>query len=234
MIHGKSSPWSDAVLVTPRHAVRNRWNEQQKPLDRNLQILVQSRMFPTEDGKASKGDPGGNIETELDVANGARGVVEQIIVDEAIGEVEGAPPHVRRLTRPPICVLVRLDRTKAKALPGLEEGVIPIAPIRSRFQVELPNSQKLTLWREQLPLTPAYSFTDYRSQGQTIPSVIIDLATPPSGGLTPFNAYVALSRSRTTQQARLLRGFDPKLFTTPPDEHLMEEDARLERLLYHS
>jgi hypothetical protein len=48
----------------------------------------------------------------------------------------------------------------------------------------------------QLPLIPAYSLTDYRSQGQTISHTIIDIGTPPTGGLTPFNVYVALSRSR--------------------------------------
>ncbi|KAJ8586619.1 hypothetical protein M405DRAFT_743303, partial [Rhizopogon salebrosus TDB-379] len=41
----------------------------------------------------------------------------------------------------------------------------------------------------------AYSFTDYRSQCQTISHTIIDIGTPPTGGLTPFNVYVALSRS---------------------------------------
>ncbi|KIK29693.1 hypothetical protein PISMIDRAFT_88311, partial [Pisolithus microcarpus 441] len=37
------------------------------------------------------------------------------------------------------------------------------------------------------------------AQGQTIPFVIIDIATPPSGGLSLFNLYVALSRSRVFQ-----------------------------------
>ncbi|KAI6002070.1 hypothetical protein EDD15DRAFT_2157991 [Pisolithus albus] len=44
-------------------------------------------------------------------------------------------------------------------------------------------------------MTAAYAFTDYRSQGQTLPCVIADIATPPSGGLNLFNLYVALSRS---------------------------------------
>ncbi|KAF8578961.1 hypothetical protein K439DRAFT_1360754, partial [Ramaria rubella] len=45
-------------------------------------------------------------------------------------------------------------------------------------------------------LTAAYAFTDYRSQGQMIPNVIVDIATPPTGGkLTLFNLYVALSPS---------------------------------------
>ncbi|KAG1817848.1 hypothetical protein EV424DRAFT_1267137, partial [Suillus variegatus] len=54
-------------------------------------------------------------------------------------------------------------------------------------------------------VTPAYSFTDYRSQGQTISHSIIDIATPPSGGLTPFNVYVALSRGRGLEDERLMR-----------------------------
>ncbi|OAX31035.1 hypothetical protein K503DRAFT_652153, partial [Rhizopogon vinicolor AM-OR11-026] len=35
-------------------------------------------------------------------------------------------------------------------------------------------------------ITPAYSFMDYRSQGQTIANSIIDIGTPPTSGLTPF------------------------------------------------
>ncbi|KZO99019.1 hypothetical protein CALVIDRAFT_477664 [Calocera viscosa TUFC12733] len=48
-------------------------------------------------------------------------------------------------------------------------------------------------------MTPANAFTDYRAQGQTIDKVIVDIATPPTGTITPFNAYVALSRSKGRQ-----------------------------------
>ncbi|KAG1816357.1 uncharacterized protein BJ212DRAFT_1271759 [Suillus subaureus] len=44
-------------------------------------------------------------------------------------------------------------------------------------------------------MTAAYVFTDYRSQGQTIPYVLVDIATPPTGGLNLFNLYIALSQS---------------------------------------
>ncbi|OAX32740.1 hypothetical protein K503DRAFT_701606, partial [Rhizopogon vinicolor AM-OR11-026] len=43
-------------------------------------------------------------------------------------------------------------------------------------------------------ITPAYSFTDYRYQGRAIANSIIDIRMLPTGGLTPFNVYVALSR----------------------------------------
>ncbi|KAF8590621.1 hypothetical protein K439DRAFT_1329715, partial [Ramaria rubella] len=37
-------------------------------------------------------------------------------------------------------------------------------------------------------LTGAYTFTNYRSQGQTIPNVIVDITTAPTRGqLTLFN-----------------------------------------------
>ncbi|KAH9162586.1 hypothetical protein EDB89DRAFT_1860696, partial [Lactarius sanguifluus] len=57
-------------------------------------------------------------------------------------------------------------------------------------------------------LTPAYAFSDYKSQGQTIESVLVDLMKPPSGYLTPFDAYVSLSRSRGRQTLRFLRDFE--------------------------
>lgn len=53
---------------------------------------------------------------------------------------------------------------------------------------------------------------------------------PPSGGLTPFNIYVALSRGRGRDNIRLLRNFDEKLLMMHPCEHLRIEDERLARL----
>ncbi|KAH7905092.1 hypothetical protein BJ138DRAFT_1165400 [Hygrophoropsis aurantiaca] len=88
--------------------------------------------------------------------------------------------------------------------------------------------QKVT--RRQLPLTPAYGFTDYRAQGQTISYSLIDIATPPSGGITPFNVYVALSRGHGRDNIRLLRDFDETLLTLHPSEYLRLEDVRLAQL----
>ncbi|KAF8607005.1 hypothetical protein BDV93DRAFT_604303 [Ceratobasidium sp. AG-I] len=84
--------------------------------------------------------------------------------------------------------------------------------------------------RRQLPITAAYAFTDYLSQGQTIKRAIVEIARPPSGGPTPFNAYVALFRSSGREIIRLLRDFKDKLFTKTPCEKLKEEDITLQRL----
>ncbi|OAX36729.1 hypothetical protein K503DRAFT_772219, partial [Rhizopogon vinicolor AM-OR11-026] len=49
---------------------------------------------------------------------------------------------------------------------------------------------------------------------------IIDIGAPPTGGLTPFNVYVALSRSQGQDNIRLLRDFDGKLLMTHPCKYL--------------
>ncbi|TFK88573.1 hypothetical protein K466DRAFT_488609 [Polyporus arcularius HHB13444] len=66
--------------------------------------------------------------------------------------------------------------------------------IELTFPGKLP--LKRSVVRRQFPITAAYAFTDYRSQGQTIPAVIVDIMSPPGPQkLSLFNLYVALSRS---------------------------------------
>ena len=79
-------------------------------------------------------------------------------------------------------------------------------------------------------MTAAYAFTDYHSQGQTIPYVLVDIATPPTGGLKLFNLYVALSRSSGRSTIRLLCDFDEKSFQMSHRSELIAKDDRLEEL----
>ncbi|KAJ7766932.1 hypothetical protein B0H14DRAFT_2969347 [Mycena olivaceomarginata] len=69
-------------------------------------------------------------------------------------------------------------------------------------------------------MTGAYAFTDYRSQGQMIPYVLVDIASPPSGTSSLFNLYVALSRSSGRESIRLLRDFNDELFMQAHDPSL--------------
>ncbi|KAF8512167.1 hypothetical protein JB92DRAFT_2582775, partial [Gautieria morchelliformis] len=103
-----------------------------------------------------------NVQTELDIANGARGEVVGIVLDERepiIAEAEAK----KHLKYPLAYMLVKLNRTKAAKLPGLAEGVVLIVPIQKTFTILIGKSRK-TVTRRQLPLTAAYTFTDYRSQ----------------------------------------------------------------------
>ena len=76
----------------------------------------------------------------------------------------------------------------------------------------------------------AYAFTDYRSQGQTLQPVIVDIGPPPYGHLTPFNVYVALSRGTGCHNICLLRDFDETLLQRHPSEYLRLEDEQLQEL----
>ena len=84
-------------------------------------------------------------------------------------------------------------------LEGLDDGEIPIEPTKQAYTIEVEGADeeqcknKKAVHRRQLPITAAYASTDYRSQGQTLPYVIIDIAKLPTGKLSLFNLYVALS-----------------------------------------
>jgi hypothetical protein len=67
-------------------------------------------------------------------------------------------------------------------------------------------------------------------QSVTIDYVIVDIAPTPQFNVTPFTAYVGLSRSRGRDTIRLLRDFDDKIVTWHPSEDLHMEDERLQSL----
>ena len=260
-----SSPWKDAKLVTPRHAVRNQWNSAAikkhcKQTHRRLYICpaedtIGGRIVTNEEkiaimtrskGSQSQFERGGlmkdielaigaevmvtlNILTDMDVANGVRGVIEGIVLDERERVMTVTETNSIRLRYPPRYVLVKLNRTKAPSLENLPQNVIPIVPVKKTFTITR-NGTKMTVTRYELPLTLAYAFTDYRSQGQTLEPVIVDIGPPPYGRLTPFNVYVALSRGTGRDNIRLLREFDETLLQHHPSEYLRLEDERLDSL----
>ncbi|KAJ2915818.1 hypothetical protein MD484_g4610, partial [Candolleomyces efflorescens] len=180
-----------------------------------------------------------NIATEADVANGTRGVVEDIWVhpEEPAWLPDEEEPRLQEdgsyalIHIPPVILFRPLEPTLL-SFPGIPPGLIPITPVTTQsFKVKNGRGEERNIRRTQYALTPAYAFTDYKAQGQTIEKAIIDISKPPTGkGLTPFNAYVALSRGRGRNSIRLLRDFDEELFTHHPSEELREEMGRLENL----
>ncbi|KAJ7805180.1 hypothetical protein B0H14DRAFT_2611557 [Mycena olivaceomarginata] len=96
-----------------------------------------------------------NIETDLDLANGARGDIVDIILDPEEPPLgEGPIVHLRKL---PVYILVKLARTRASRLEGLDERVIPLEPAQTTYHVkfDLPNGQttQRTIRRRQFPMT---------------------------------------------------------------------------------
>jgi hypothetical protein len=61
--------------------------------------------------------------------------------------------------------------------------------------------------------------------------VLVDIGKTTCFGLSPFNAYVALCRSRGRETITLLRDFDDNLFIRHPSEDLRIEDERIDGLV---
>lgn len=129
------------------------------------------------------------------MANGARGTIVDIVLSTVEEPSIPEASSVVELKHLPLYILVKLDRTRVSQLEGLDEQVIPIQPRQQtlRILVQQKNGEPVlcSVWRQQYPFTLAYAFTDYRSQGQTIVPVIIDIATPPTASSNLFNTYVA-------------------------------------------
>ena len=84
----------------------------------------------------------------------------------------------------------------------------------------------MTIRRTQLPLVPAYAYTDYKSQGRTLDKAIVDLASASS----LQSIYVMLSRVKTLEGIAILRWFNPnKLYQRHPQD-LRDEFVRIAEL----
>ena len=120
----------------------------------------------------------------------------------------------QELKYPPSYILVRLQQTKINVLSGLPSQVVSITPFTKTFDIQVAGEPML-ISRCQLPITPAYAFTNYRAKGQTI---------------SPFNIYVALSRVKGQDFIRLLHEFNENLMQQYPNEYLHVEDEQLLQL----
>lgn len=108
-----------------------------------------------------------NVETDLGVANGARGTSVNTVLDPNEPEFKAIAPVVT-LKYLPLYILVQMERTWAVTLLGLDPGVLLIVPASKtyRFEQLLPQNGRdpalvtKTVRRLQFPITPAYTFTD--------------------------------------------------------------------------
>ncbi|KAJ3574918.1 hypothetical protein NP233_g1427 [Leucocoprinus birnbaumii] len=256
-----SRPWDDVVLITTRRAVRDEWNKaailehshrsgQAMYISPREDLIGGSRVPSVEEryAIASKKDLDlepeihlargmrvmidFNLATEAYITNGTQGSIEDIWLDPREPAEHDRDDEGRiKLIYPPALILFRPDRPSPVRLNGVPASLVPIAPSVQKFNIKTMGGSVRVSCR-QLELTAAYAFTDYKSQGQTLDRVLIDLDKPPGGGsaVTAFNAYVALSRVRNRDHIRILRPFDEKIFTTLPSSELANEDKRLMEL----
>jgi ATP-dependent exoDNAse (exonuclease V) alpha subunit len=96
------------------------------------------------------------------------------------------------------CAYVEIKGSNVK-IDGLEKDVVPIFPVKTYFKFRGSRGE-YPIVREQLPLVPAYAFTDYKSQGRTLDAAIVDI----SDCRTLQNLYVMLSRCRKLEHVAII------------------------------
>ncbi len=159
-----------------------------------------------------------NIAFAYHVVNGAVGTVKDIKYDEHLG--------YRTVS------VVYVEIPGAGHLLGQDADVVPIFPNPTYFTWTRRRATKTTpadsdsVSRLQLPILPAYAYTDYKAQGRSLDAAIVDL----DSCLSIQGAYVMLSRVRTLDGVAILRPFKPRKIEAEISAELREEFGRLERL----
>ena len=153
------------------------------------------------------------------VVNGAVGTVRDIRYEEEEGR------------RYPVVVYVEIPGAGRVCGTGADD-VVPIFPVQYYFRwTRTPKTatrpaQKVRVSRTQLPLLPAYCYTDYKSQGRSLDKAVVDPLTAQSlQGL-----YVMLSRVRSLDGLTVLRPFRRQKIYQRLQQELREELERLEHL----
>jgi hypothetical protein len=167
-----------------------------------------------------------NIATELGLSNGTRGIFRKLLFDDIN---EPAPfdstvfPSNARFISHPRYALVEFPTCKLESvLKNLGTKIIPIAVTEQTFMYDIKDllaepmakavkakkcSTRMSIKRRALPLIPAYSITTHKSQGQTLPRIIVDLVPPP-GPVEIASIYVPLSRVKRLEDLLITRLFE--------------------------
>ncbi|KAI0043926.1 hypothetical protein FA95DRAFT_1497894 [Auriscalpium vulgare] len=149
------------------------------------------------------------------IVNGEQGIVRDVIFD--------VDEHGDRVAR---CAYIEVTGCRLQC-EGAPVGVVPIFPSTRSFAYTLPGTaQRFSISRQQLPLLPAYCYTDYKSQGRSLETVIVDIA----GCRSLQSAYVMLSRVKSLKGLAILRGFPPNKISMPLTHEFRDEFARLASL----
>lgn len=168
-----------------------------------------------------------NICNQLGLTNGTNGIFRKLIyepdtnVDPSQNEYLIFPLQSTIFVRKPISALIEIPTCNIHGVfDGLSSKIIPIPLVEGRFTVSthkiLNNSTKnffkkpkqFSVKRVQFSIIPAYAITTYKSQGQTMIRIVIDLILPPFACKEIATAYVPLSRAQTLDNILILRDFE--------------------------
>src|ERR1700735_1235676 len=133
-------------------------------------------------------------------------------------------------TKPPACVLLSQEDSKHPGFEDLEAKVFPVFPIERSITVK-----GYSVRRRQVPMCHAFCLTDYKIQGSTLKTAVIDIKDDPSAkGQSKHSKFcsrhVQLSRVESLEGLNLLEPIDMKDLQFRPHEGLLAEMERLHKL----
>jgi hypothetical protein len=136
-------------------------------------------------------------------------------------------------TAPPLlCVLVRPTHDHTLSFSGLPDALVPIFPMQIRG--EIPSMSGLPFNRHQVSLTLGFAITDYKCQGSTFGSLVLDLRFHAQRGVDQHKKWtsmnVQLGRLRTLAGVWLQEPITLADISGSPHMDLQVELSRLERL----
>ena len=127
-------------------------------------------------------------------------------------------------------MLFQQDNTKHPGLEDLKANEFPVFPIERSITIKTHSVR-----RKQVPICPAFSLTDYKVQGSTLKTAVLDLKDNPSAkGQDPHKKFcstvVQLSRPESLSGLYLLQKLDMKDLQFRPHIGLLAEMQRLQKL----
>jgi hypothetical protein len=135
-------------------------------------------------------------------------------------------------TAPLLCVLVRPTHDHTLSFSGLPDALVPIFPVQMRG--EIPTMSGLPFNRHQVPLTLGFAITDYKCQGITFGSLVLDLRFHAQRGVDQHKKWtsmnVQLGRLRSLSGVWLREPITLADVSGSPHIDLQVELSRLERL----
>ena len=188
-----------------------------------------------------------NIACELGLSNGTQGVFRELIYDQTSGYTTGSDEGIftndTLFVRNAHYALIEIPKSKMRKLDSLDSLIIPVPVIEKTFEVNLEKlyadkgpimkmfrekklNTTISVKRKGLPLVPAYSITTHKSQGQTLPKIVIDLNMPP-GMVEVASAYVPLSRVQRLTDLVILQDFSVSALQVKPSKRQLAELDRL-------
>jgi hypothetical protein len=122
-------------------------------------------------------------------------------------------------------LLIRIDPKYSCDIEGLPHNVFALE--WERFTYYTRDGRNVTL--RQFGVVLAFAITDYKCQGQTFYSIVVDLRKP-VGFASTASFYVQLSRCRTLAEVSIIRSFDAAELRKPHPQALLAELDWQERL----